>query len=172
MKSEITIRTLSPSDARIFWDLRLKGLREEPHAFTLSYDECKDEPLTNVEKKLVDNEDSFIMGAFDGTALIGVTGFYRYEGEKVSHKGVVWGVYLIPEYRGKGIAKSLLLEVIAKAKKLRAIELLHLGVNPAPSNIGTVKLYESVGFTKWCSEKNALKVAGEYVDEDQMVLFL
>ena len=169
-QSTIIIRELSAKDAVKFWELRLRGLQEELHAFEKSYEECKDDPISEVEKRLISNENSFIFGAFYGDKIIGTTGFYRYSGVKVAHKGVIWGVYLLNEYRGQGIAKKLLLDVIEKARKLGDVELIHLGVNPA--NPPVVKLYESVGFTKWGEEKHALKVNGEYVDEDQMVIFL
>ncbi len=171
MLETITIRDLGPDDAAEFWALRLKGLKEEPRAFTASYEESARESLDAVAKRLEKNNDAFVMGSYDKNKLIGVTGFYRYkEGQKVQHKGVIWGVYLLPEYRGKGIARRLLLEVINQCKNLPGIELLHLGVDP--SNKPVVKLYESVGFTKWGSELHALKIGNEYVDEDQMVLWM
>lgn len=170
MSESIKIRELTPADAASFWKLRLRGLKEELHAFSRSYEEDKDTQLSTVETRLVSNDDKFVIGAYDKEELICVTGFYRYDGQKVCHKGVVWGVYMLPEYRGKGIAKRVLQTVIEKAKTLPNLELLHLGVNPA--NKPVVRLYESVGFTKWGCELKALKVNGEYVDEDQMVLFL
>lgn len=170
MNAEITYRELSPADAEPFFELRLKGLKEDPEAFTSSYEESKDTPISEVAARLASTQDSFVFGAFDSGKLIGVTGVHRYkEGLKVAHKGVLWGVYLRPEYRGKGIAKVLLHKVIEKARELPGIELLHLGVNPA--SISVVKLYESVGFTKWGSELHALRVNGRYIDEDQMVLW-
>ena len=168
--SSITIRELEPKDASAFWSLRLRGLQEELHAFSRSYDESKDLPISEIENRLVVNDEQFVLGIHDADQLVGVTGFLRYNGEKVRHKGEMWGVYLLPDYRGKGVAKKLLLAVIEKARKLPGVELIHLGVNPA--NIPVVRLYESVGFTKWGCEIHALKVNGEYVDEDQMVLFL
>lgn len=167
----ITMRELSAADAEEFFQLRLKGLKEEPDAFTSSYDESSAEPISKVAAKLESDKNQFVIGVFDNNKLIGVTGFYRYwEGIKVAHKGVLWGVYLMPEYRGKGIAKKLLLAVIEKASALPGIELIHLGVNPA--NPPVVKLYESVGFTKWGFEAHALKIEGRYIDEDQMVYWV
>lgn len=171
MKSKtITLRDLTVADAEPFMRLRLKGLLEEPDAFTSSYEESKDTPIEVIAERLKSDHDSFVLGVFDGEDLVGLTGIHRYkEGKKVAHKGVLWGVYLLPEYRGKGLAKTMLLSAIEKARKLPGLELLHLGVNP--DNPPVVKLYESVGFQKWGFEKHALKIDGRYVDEDQMVLF-
>ena len=171
MTEQIFLRELSAEDAEAFFELRLKGLKEEPDAFTSSYEESLSEEIASVRSKITAGPNSFVVGAFDGTRLIGVTGLYRYkESTKVAHKAVLWGVYLLPEYRGKGIAKKVLRTVLEKARTLVGIELVHLGVNPA--NKPVVKLYESVGFTKWGEEKHALKINGRYVDEDQMVLWL
>lgn len=171
MNTEISYRELGAQDAEPFFKLRLKGLKEEPDAFTSSYEESKDTPLDEIASRLVSSKDSFVIGVFEADKLIGVTGVHRYkEGLKVAHKGILWGVYLLPEYRGKGIAKTLLQKVLEQAQKLPGLELLHLGVNPASTAV--VKLYESVGFSKWGSELHALKVNGKYVDEDQMVFWL
>lgn len=51
---------------------------------------------------------------------------------------------LIPEYRGKGLSKSFLLTILAKAKEY-GIEKVILEVNE--DNISAVNLYHSVGFT-------------------------
>jgi RimJ/RimL family protein N-acetyltransferase len=169
-ENEYLIRELGPDDAAEFKALRLKGLKEEPDAFGSSFEESEAVPIATFAERIASNQNGFVLGAFD-KAMVGMTGFYRYkDGKKSEHKGVLWGVYLLPEYRGKGIAKRLLLGVIEKARKLPGIELIHLGVNPA--NVPVVKLYESVGFVKWGEEKHALKVDGHYVDEDQMVLWL
>lgn len=171
MTEQFFLRELSPDDAEEFFQLRLKGLKEEPDAFTSSYEESSAEEISAVRARLVSNQNSYVIGAFDSQRMIGVTGLYRYkEGSKVAHKAVLWGVYLLPEYRGKGVAKKVLRAVLEKARTLPGIELVHLGVNPA--NQPVVKLYESVGFTKWGEEKHALKIDGRYVDEDQMVLWL
>jgi ribosomal protein S18 acetylase RimI-like enzyme len=100
-----------------------------------------------------------------------MAGFYRYkESVKVAHKGMIWGVYVQATYRGKGLAKQLLQAVIARARMLGGIELIQLGVNAA--NLPVVKLYESLGFSKWGCDPRALKVHGRYIDEDRMVLWL
>jgi GNAT superfamily N-acetyltransferase len=51
---------------------------------------------------------SFVFGAFDGDALVGTAGFWREKQPKLRHKGMVWGVYVKPEHRGQGLARSLM----------------------------------------------------------------
>jgi RimJ/RimL family protein N-acetyltransferase len=168
--AEIEIRVLVENDAEQLLILRRLGLKEEPAAFTSTYEDSLSLTVSDIAGNLAANNNSFVYGAFDNSNLVGMTGFHRYkEGAKTAHKGLIWGVYLKPEYRSKGIAKKLLQAVLSRARNLDGIELVHLGVNAA--NLPVVKLYESVGFTKWGSDPKALKVDGQYIDEDRMVLF-
>jgi len=48
--------------------------------------------------------------------LIGNIGFRREPQIKSRHKGTIWGVYLTPAYRGKGIAKNLLTATLDRIK--------------------------------------------------------
>jgi len=41
------------------------------------------------------------MGAFDGAGLIGSAGFAREPRPKTRHKAFIWGVCVIPSYRGR-----------------------------------------------------------------------
>ncbi len=79
-------------------------------------------------------------------------------------------MYVSPAYRGKGIGKELMLEVIKKAQQLSDIEQLQLTV--VSTNQSAKQLYTSLGFSEYGHEKRALKADGVYYDEDHMVLFL
>ena len=79
-------------------------------------------------------------------------------------------MYVTPEMRGKGVAKSLMHEAIDKARTLEGIEQIYLTV--VSSNVAAKKLYTSLGFEVYGTEKRALKIEQTYLDEDLMVLFL
>jgi len=63
-----------------------------------------------------------------------------------------------------------MVEIINKAKELEGIEQLNLTV--VTTNTSAKRLYASLGFEVFGTEKRALKVGQRYVDEDYMVLFL
>ena len=79
-----------------------------------------------------------------------------------------FGVYVAPEGRGKGLGKSLMIELIGKAKNCVGLEQINLTV--VSENSSAKKLYKSLGFKAYGVERNALKFNGQYFDEDLMVL--
>jgi ribosomal protein S18 acetylase RimI-like enzyme len=79
-------------------------------------------------------------------------------------------MYVSKQYRGMGIARRLIEEVVMKAKWLKDIEQINLTV--ISNNENAKKLYEKLGFETFGSERNAIKWKGKYFDEDQMVLGL
>lgn len=117
-----------------------------------------------------DKADSFTLGAYVNKELAGVVSFAR-EGinrEKLRHKGLLFRMYVAKDFRGKGIAKTLLTECISRAKKNSDIEQINLTV--ITNNANAKALYEKCGFVTFSSEKNAIKWKDKYFDEDQMVL--
>ncbi len=167
----VYVRKLNPDDAEAFWQVRLLGVQQEVDAFYASYEENKNRDLAEIARMLEPTKNSFVMGVFADDSLAGIAGFFRAkEGYKVAHKGVIWGVFLKSEYRGKGLAKKLLLGTIDNARQVGGIELIFLSVNA--SNPSAIKAYEAVGFKIWGLEKKAMKIGKRYVDENHMVLSL
>ena len=83
------------------------------------------------------------------------------KGEKIRHRGGIWGVYVSEECRGKGVGRALLAELIQPIKLLPGMEQVALAVSR--QNAGAKVLYESLGFEVYGCEKRALKVGDEYV---------
>jgi len=51
--------------------------------------------------------DNAIFGAFDGQDLVGTVGLHRERGLKLAHKAVIWGVYVAPSFRQRGVGRLL-----------------------------------------------------------------
>ena len=79
-------------------------------------------------------------------------------------------MYVSEECRGKGVGRALLGELIGLVQLLPGIEQVALAVSC--QNVAAKTLYESLGFEVYGCEKRALKIGGEYVDEELMVLYL
>jgi ribosomal protein S18 acetylase RimI-like enzyme len=98
-----------------------------------------------------------------------MAGFFRRKGEKIRHRGGIWGVYVSEACRGQGVGRKLLAELIGRIELLPGMEQVALAVSRR--NTGAKALYQSLGFELYGCEKRALKVGEEYVDEELMVLY-
>ena len=166
------VRTLSVSDAEEYRRLRLRGLLESPEAFGSTYAESVARHLAVTEERLraqTDSPDGFTLGAFEGE-LVGVSTLLRKDGTKERHKADLVGVYVSPEWRGRGVGRSLLAETVARARVLPDLEQVHLTVVTA--NEGALALYRGLGFESYGLEPRALKEGDRYYDEELMVLRL
>lgn len=162
------IRRLTPEDATLFQAFRLAALKNAPTAFGSSYEEEVAFPASVIEGRLAVKTDRGPFGAFHGDELIGLVALGRENHTKLSHKALVWGMYVKPEHRGSGVAKALLLEVLSFARSVPGISQVNLCVNAETA--GAVRLYESVGFKAFGREPHAMQIEGVFYDELHMSL--
>jgi ribosomal protein S18 acetylase RimI-like enzyme len=164
------VRRLTPTDASQFQTLRLAGLREAAYAFGSSYEEEKDFPASIIEDRLAVRADRGAFGAFDNETLVGLIALGREGHVKLSHKALIWGLYVRPEARQKGIGRALLQEVLSLAVSVPGIKQVNLCVNA--NSTGAIRLYESVGFKSFGREPGAMLIGGVLHDEIHMYLRL
>lgn len=164
------IRLLTAKDAKLYWQLRLKTLKQNPHAFllTVAEEENKLQPVKKTAQQLKD-QTRITLGAFDQNRLVGSITLQREVFEKIKHKGSVLSFFVENDYRGKGIGKALLKKVISIAQNYEIEQLL---LTVVAQNMDAVHLYEGIGFTVMGLEKKALKYKNIYYDEKHMVLYL
>ena len=167
------IRQLTEADAEIFRAFRLHSLREAPQAFTNSFEEYSQQTVEATARRFreqVASQVDFMLGAFEDGQLIGSVGFYRESALKLRHKGYLVSMYVLPEYRSRGIARALLIEAIARARRLPDLKQLLLGV--VVTQATAKRLYETLGFVVYGREPDAIKIGDEYFDEEFMLLKL
>ncbi len=151
------IRQLTPSDAPVYREVRLRALREHAEAFTSSHEEDEKLPLAATEKRLQPGGETRFWGAFDAGVLRGMVGLEREHRVKTRHKAKVVGMYVVPEAAGRALGRALLDRLVAEARA-SGVELLVLTVTDG--NQAATALYERAGFHSFGVEPDAIRVDG------------
>jgi GNAT superfamily N-acetyltransferase len=168
--SDIEIRKLGAADALAYRELRLRGLREHPDAFTSSYEEEVGKPMDAILARLDAGVREAVYGAFKAGVLAGVVGIGREPRVKNRHKATVFGMYVAPEHAGRGVGQALLACVIGEAARMDGLSQLLLTVTQG--NAGARALYEKSGFRSFGVEPRAVRVGDTYFDKNHMIHFL
>jgi RimJ/RimL family protein N-acetyltransferase len=164
---ETIVRRLVASDTAVYHELRLTALRTEPTAFASTAEAEERRTVADIVPRIASAE-SFVVGAFDPLAgLIGLGGFYREAGPKMRHIGWIWGMFVVPEFRGRGLAGRILASLIEDARHVPGVQQLQLRV--ISSNSAAQRLYESAGFKRVALLPRALYVDGMFHDDVVMM---
>jgi ribosomal protein S18 acetylase RimI-like enzyme len=163
------IRLLTTDDAEAWWHMRLEALQNDPTSFADSAEEHQNTTIETARKRLSAStpDGNFVLGMFEDGKLAATAGFHRRQHNKENHKGHIWGVYVRPESRGKGVARALMEEVVRRARLMPGLEQITLVVS---THIPARQLYLSLGFQSYGIEPRSLKVGNNYVDDELMVL--
>ncbi|WP_042198030.1 GNAT family N-acetyltransferase [Paenibacillus camerounensis] len=166
------IRMLNQADAEQYRELRLQALRLHPEAFLSSYEEEKELPLDATRSRLEPVEGRFTLGGFNAEhELAGMVTFIREGREKIRHKGNVFAMYVSPAARGQKLGCALLTGLLARVRQMPGLAVINLTVTA--NNLPAKRLYSTLGFTCYGTERNAVRLAGgRYLDEDLMTLVL
>lgn len=168
------IRELTVADLDDFIAIRRESFARAPLSFAQLPDLEIDREQTKKDLA-AKNEENFILGYFidskaDGEQpiLAGIMGMIRYDSPKRRHRGFLWGVYVREIARGRGAARKMLEETIARARHLEGFRRIILTVSN--HSVGAIRLYESVGFVEFGREAGAAMNGETPMDEIHMYL--
>jgi ribosomal protein S18 acetylase RimI-like enzyme len=113
--AQVEIRRLTEADADAFRVLRLAGLQETPEAFGSSYEEEATWPREHFVARAAPQAPSATFGAFVGGRLVGIAGLAVSNRLKQRHKGYMWGIFVRADFRGQGLGRQLVRQVIDTA---------------------------------------------------------
>jgi RimJ/RimL family protein N-acetyltransferase len=168
---DVTIRPLGPHDFAAYRRVRLRALAEHPEAFTSSADEeATTEGDARMARRLSPSPQAphdAMLGAFADGALVGTIGMTVDMRAKTRHRGLVVGMYVVPERAGRGLGRALIEAQIARARATPGLDSLVLTVTAG--NAHAQRLYEHAGFEVVGREPEAVRVAG--VGHDKLMMF-
>jgi ribosomal protein S18 acetylase RimI-like enzyme len=166
---DIAIRPLAAGDAAAFRQLRLQAIADAPSAIWPTHDEEAGRTDADVEARIRHTDTQVVFGAFVDGALAGIAGLRREPLRQVRHKALLWGVFVIPGQRRRGLARLLFARIAAHARATDVLQ-IHLCVNAA--NDRARALYRSLAFETYGVEPRAMRVGERWFDEELMVLRL
>jgi ribosomal protein S18 acetylase RimI-like enzyme len=165
--TDIAVRALRTEDAAQWRELRLEALCTCPTAFAMSYEDALLQDVATFASLIPPPDGpNVLFGAFRGDALAGSAGFRVYAGLKQCHKGQLWGVYVDPSWRGRGVGAALVRAVVERARAHVAVLQLSVQIDNAPARA----LYRQLGFVPYGIERRALRHAGKDYDDELMAL--
>lgn len=168
----VNIRTATSQDAQQLYLLRLEALRMHPDAFAADVDITMS---NGVEEwgRLIENyakdQSGIIFVASAEDKIVGMTGLVRGHWPKTRHRGLLWGIYVKPDWRGRHIGGGLI-NGCAEWAKVNHMTMLTLGVNI--QNTQAIHCYTRCGFSTYATEPRAILDRGNYHDEYLMFRFL
>jgi ribosomal protein S18 acetylase RimI-like enzyme len=162
------IRRLCAEDAPALAAMRRRALECAPWAFESGPGDDRLADLQSIRELLHDPHQA-VFGAYEGS-LVGFVGVTPGTHLKMAHRLDLWGLFVDPALRGRGIARELVQAAIDFACSVGGATSLHLSVTDRAPEAAT--LYRSLGFAAWGVQPDAIHVDGVAISETHMVLEL
>ncbi len=168
---ETSIIVLPPERWREAKQLRLEALLTESSAFASSYEDelaFADEVWIGRAKSAYERDGNITFFAEVDGELVGMAGAGWSAKAKLRHVAGVYGVYVSPDQRGRGLAPRLMRRLLAELRSMGQIEKVSLMVNTEA--LAAIRLYEKLGFEIVGTARRELRVDGRYYDLHTMEL--
>jgi RimJ/RimL family protein N-acetyltransferase len=168
LSTQFLIRRLEAIDIPDMQKLRREALESHPLAFSSSAEDDRVLKAEFAEYSSRSGATAAIFGAVENDQWGGMVGVYRIEGRKEHHRAQIWGMYVTPAMRRRGIGLALITAAIQHVRTWPGVSQIQLSVTGAAGEAR--KLYERTGFRVWGCEPRALQWQGQVVDEYHLVL--
>ena len=167
----VSIAPLTPADVAAYRRVRLRALAEHPESFRSNAEEEAAKPLTWWNERLAPREQSHatFLGAWtEAHQLVGTAGLLFETRRTIRHTASLVGMYVMPEYTGRGIGTGLLGACIDCARADPLIEIIYLTVTT--TNAAAIRLYERHGFVAYGREPRSMRIGERTFDKLMMAL--
>lgn len=117
----IAIRRLTETDWHEFSQIRLQALKTDPKVFGSNYE--KESQMSEAEwRSRLQAEDNAIFLIYDGETPIGMTCISIDRDDPTRKTALLWGSWLAPDFRGKGLSELMYQTRIKWAKEQPTVE--------------------------------------------------
>lgn len=137
------IRQLTENDWREFSEVRLTALKTDPHVFGSNY--AKESKMTEADwRGRLASKDNAIFLIYDDDSPVGMTGVSIDWNDPTKRSALLWGSWLAPEARGRGLSELMYQTRIEWAKRQPTIE--KIIVSHRASNLSSKFANQKHGF--------------------------
>lgn len=161
---KIHIRTGQLDDAKAILDIQRYVIMENKYLISVpdEFDKTLEQQNKWIRKVLGNERETMIIAEKD-EEVIGWLVFESPNRKRLSHTGS-FETMIHKDYRGKGIGKMLIIELLKWAEKNPLIEKVSLGV--FSTNKRAISLYKSIGFIEEGRKNKEIKLSEhEYADD-------
>ncbi|HMA10201.1 MAG TPA: GNAT family N-acetyltransferase [Ramlibacter sp.] len=156
------IRQLRAADAESFSRLRREVTAVNPVNMGLTLEEELTRPIQKFREQLSYAQPNAAFGAFVANELVGTAAVAWPSSLPSSrHKVNLWGVFVSPRFRERGIGRALVERALAHAG---ANGVRRVNLTVFVPNAAGVRLYESLGFEHYGTEPQAIRIGDTYYD--------
>ncbi len=166
--SDFVVRRLVPADAAPYRELMVGAYRDEKDAFTSTAAEREALPLAWWQARIAVDADAaeMVFGAFAAGRLVGVAGLAFERRTRTRHKATLFGMFVEPQFRGRGIAAALVRAVLDQARATPGVEVV--GLTVTATNEAALRLYEQCGFRAFGTEPLAVRLGSAFLAKTHM----
>ena len=158
----IHIRRLSADDWLAFSQIRLTALKTDPRVFGSNY-ERESQFFEEDWRNSLNKNDSAIFMIFEDETPIGMTSVSIDREDPTGKTALLWGSWLAPEYRGKGLSDLMYQARIDWAKDHPNVE--KIIVSHRASNLASKYANQKHGFVKFTHKNKKIWTDGATEDE-------
>lgn len=143
----------------------MQMLSDSPWAYSANPDDdvALDSAFLRSALAQSDNAIMAIESVDDSTSLIAAAGIHRVRNPKFSHRARLWGIFVSPDHRGRGLGRAVTSAALDLARTWNGVERVDVAVSD--NSPAALHIYQSLGFIEWGREPESTRHDGKRYDE-------
>jgi ribosomal protein S18 acetylase RimI-like enzyme len=154
---------LNASHGQDYQQLMLMATQESPFSWVTSHQEVRALAMPAITEMLDDNNNESLIhiGVFTAEKkLIACLSLVFSMQQRLEHKASLQGLYVLPEFRRKGIARKMLAMCLSRISDNSAVYFLDVDVLTAA--VAARQFYRQEGFNCYAFEPDAVKIGQNF----------